>query len=467
MINIDVEKYNYIIIGSSFSAQPIVQKLSKKKHNKILVLEGGSADENDFSEKLTENLEIGEWKSGYYWSSHWIRAYGGTSRRWSGMIAPLDKSDFTGNNIIKPWPISFFDVERYYQQAAEFLYRNDEIIKNQGNISQNLEYKPYSLPSRLKTFYDFKDDFKYYLNVDLLLNTHLIKILIKDGKKIDGIQINLNGNQKILKIDNQKIIIACGGLGNAQILLNSNLSKESNLNYFNENVLGKNLMEHPHHYVGYAFISEDTLLKKPYNFNNFTNGYSLSSSLRRNKNLLNCTFEFRISKPKATELEKISKIKAFYENNFKKKLIFCRVFSRSEQEPKTDSYIKLINDENKVGLRKLEINFKISNYSKTSLYDSSKFFSEEIYKNKLGLMKVNEKMTFNPLFGGGHTMGTTKMGESIKDSVVDKNCKVHNINNLYISGSSNFSTGGAANPTLTIVALAFRLGDYLLNNEKT
>ena len=123
-----------------------------KKHNKILVLEGGSADENDFSEKLTENLEIGEWKSGYYWSSHWIRAYGGTSRRWSGMIAPLDKSDFTGNNIIKPWPISFFDVERYYQQAAEFLYRNDEIIKNQGNISQNLEYKPYSLPSRLKTF---------------------------------------------------------------------------------------------------------------------------------------------------------------------------------------------------------------------------------------------------------------------------------------------------------------------------
>ena len=44
---------------------------------------------------------------------------------------------------------------------------------------------------------------------------------------------------KNFKIDNQKIIIACGGLGNAQILLNSNLSQESNLNYFNEDVWEK------------------------------------------------------------------------------------------------------------------------------------------------------------------------------------------------------------------------------------
>jgi choline dehydrogenase-like flavoprotein len=45
--------------------------------------------------------------------------------------------------------------------------------------------------------------------------------------------------------------------------------------------------------------------------------------------------------------------------------------------------------------------------------------------------------------------------------VVDKNCRVYGLANLYIAGSSVFPTGGYANPTLTIVALALRLADHL------
>ena len=45
--------------------------------------------------------------------------------------------------------------------------------------------------------------------------------------------------------------------------------------------------------------------------------------------------------------------------------------------------------------------------------------------------------------------------------VVDANCKVHGVANLYIAGSSVFTTGGASNPTLTIVALALRLADHM------
>jgi choline dehydrogenase-like flavoprotein len=59
---------------------------------------------------------------------------------------------------------------------------------------------------------------------------------------------------------------------------------------------------------------------------------------------------------------------------------------------------------------------------------------------------------------GYHHMGTTRMGDSPRDSVVDANCKTHDADNLYIAGSSVFRTAGFANPTLTIIALARRLG---------
>ena len=58
-------------------------------------------------------------------------------------------------------------------------------------------------------------------------------------------------------------------------------------------------------------------------------------------------------------------------------------------------------------------------------------------------------------------MGTTRMHVDPKQGVVDENCCIHGIANLYVAGSSVFPTGGAANPTLTIVALAMRLADRI------
>jgi len=58
-------------------------------------------------------------------------------------------------------------------------------------------------------------------------------------------------------------------------------------------------------------------------------------------------------------------------------------------------------------------------------------------------------------------MGTTRMADAPEHGVVDANCRVHGVDNLFIAGSSVFTTGGASNPTLTIVALALRLADHL------
>jgi choline dehydrogenase-like flavoprotein len=60
-----------------------------------------------------------------------------------------------------------------------------------------------------------------------------------------------------------------------------------------------------------------------------------------------------------------------------------------------------------------------------------------------------------------HNLGTTRMGTSKSDSVVDRDCKVHTLENLFVAGSSVFPTGGHANPTLSIVMLACRLADHI------
>ena len=53
------------------------------------------------------------------------------------------------------------------------------------------------------------------------------------------------------------------------------------------------------------------------------------------------------------------------------------------------------------------------------------------------------------------------MSDDPRTGVVDRNCRVHGIRNLYIGGSSVFATSGQCNPTTTIVALAARLGAHL------
>lgn len=63
--------------------------------------------------------------------------------------------------------------------------------------------------------------------------------------------------------------------------------------------------------------------------------------------------------------------------------------------------------------------------------------------------------------GGWHHMGTTKMGNSPKTGVVDSDCKVFGINNLFVAGSSCFPTSGAVNPTYSLIALSLRLSNHI------
>jgi choline dehydrogenase-like flavoprotein len=62
---------------------------------------------------------------------------------------------------------------------------------------------------------------------------------------------------------------------------------------------------------------------------------------------------------------------------------------------------------------------------------------------------------------GSHHIGTTRMSSDPTQGVVDPHCRVHGVDNLYISSSSVFPTSSYANPTLTILAFALRLADHI------
>ena len=66
-----------------------------------------------------------------------------------------------------------------------------------------------------------------------------------------------------------------------------------------------------------------------------------------------------------------------------------------------------------------------------------------------------------PPYPSTHNLGTNRMSAKPRDGVVNKWGQTHDINNLFVSDGSQFTTGAAENPTLTIIALAMRQADYI------
>ncbi|MEO0356199.1 MAG: GMC family oxidoreductase, partial [Cyanobacteria bacterium P01_A01_bin.3] len=68
-----------------------------------------------------------------------------------------------------------------------------------------------------------------------------------------------------------------------------------------------------------------------------------------------------------------------------------------------------------------------------------------------------------PLEGVAHQVGTCRFGTDAATSVLDLNCRTHDVDNLYVVDGSFFPSSAAVNPSLTIIANALRVGDRLLD----
>jgi choline dehydrogenase-like flavoprotein len=134
--------------------------------------------------------------------------------------------------------------------------------------------------------------------------------------------------------------------------------------------------------------------------------------------------------------------------------------NQTEQSPNPDSRVILSDDLDSLGKNRVKLNWQLSDIDRHSIRRAHEIIGEELGRAGLGRMKVQLSDT-DVLWGGAHHIGTTRMHSDPRKGVVNENCQIHGISNLFIAGSSVFPTSGATNPTLTIVALALRLADHI------
>jgi choline dehydrogenase-like flavoprotein len=136
-----------------------------------------------------------------------------------------------------------------------------------------------------------------------------------------------------------------------------------------------------------------------------------------------------------------------------------------EQEPNRDSRVTLDPSVDRLGLRRVRLDWRLGPLTRKTLNRTTELFVAEM--RSLGLRcsidgsdGKSAPDIDNPRWVWHH-MGTTRMSETPQDGVVDKNCRIHGMENLFIAGSSVFPTVGNDMPTLTVVTLAHRLADHL------
>ncbi len=99
---------------------------------------------------------------------------------------------------------------------------------------------------------------------------------------------------------------------------------------------------------------------------------------------------------------------------------------------------------------------------------TGKFLAEraEAWLKEAGAIKTWHRLPGGGLSGGQHQAGTCRMGDDPKTSVVDRYCKLHDVDNVYVVDGSVHVTNGGFNPVLTIMANAYRAADYMVKNWK-
>ncbi len=138
---------------------------------------------------------------------------------------------------------------------------------------------------------------------------------------------------------------------------------------------------------------------------------------------------------------------------------------RAEQQPNRDSRVALGEGRDAFGMPRLKIDWRYTRNDVDTVSRALALLASDFRTSGIGTFEydpgeVEREMTRYGAYGGHH-MGTARMGDDPKSSVVGRDCRVHGLSNLFIASAATFPTSSQANPTLTVVAMALRLADHL------
>jgi choline dehydrogenase-like flavoprotein len=148
-------------------------------------------------------------------------------------------------------------------------------------------------------------------------------------------------------------------------------------------------------------------------------------------------------------------------NDFDRRFSLLEVHQMCEQSPDFNNRITLTDAMDATGMPKARVIFRWNELDIRSVTRTQDIVSAELARASIGRLQVDRRGEL-PLLAqvsSHHPSGTTRMAGNAREGVVDADCRVYGVDNLYIASSSVFPTSGLAPPTLTTLALAIRVCD--------
>jgi len=148
-------------------------------------------------------------------------------------------------------------------------------------------------------------------------------------------------------------------------------------------------------------------------------------------------------------------------------LLVLRVLA--EQAPNPDSRVTLGRGHDQLGMPRLQVDWRVAEDDVVSIQRHQDILARGLHASGIGELthRLADERPAPTLIGNAHHMGTTRMHHDARHGVVNEQCQVHGVANLFIAGSSVFPTSGYANPTLTLLALSIRLADCIRDGGGT
>ena len=487
------------VIGGGAAGITIARKLSERKVN-VCLLESGGFNYVDKAQSLYDGKNIG--RDYFPLTTTRLRFFGGSTNHWGGMCGQLDESDFLEREWIanSGWPIKLNDLLFFYKEAHEICglkSDNYDIDKFESDLNAPQLFSDKSMfESEIIRFArpitrfgaKYKNELGESEYVKVILNANVLEIISSEnGESVSSVMFSTFDKKKY-RVKAKGYVLAAGGIENPRILLLSRGSNQTGLGNEN-NLVGKNFIEHPKFRCGEIYFSEPGFDRRLYDEDlrrrRGVNAHAVvrpTYALQKKEKISNVNLflgpveeinKTDLDQPPDNFVEKVGRYLTSKEiidhqgyNKYFRAAEQCRhtpVFGVWEQVPNFLSSVTLGDEKDYFGQNKVTVDWQFTDSDFRNFNKSLELFANELGESMLGRFKIDVSL-FPGYMAGHHHMGTTRMNNNPKLGVVDENCKVHGKDNLFVAGSSVFPTGGAINPTLTIVALSLRLSKHLIGS---
>jgi choline dehydrogenase-like flavoprotein len=466
------------VIGAGAAGITLARALAGPELDVVLVESGGLTREAE-SDALQEAVNL---DARYPIAASRSRVFGGSTSHWGGLCLPLDADDFRPHSWVADsgWPLQRADLEPYYAQALPIIdlpriyraadVRVDEEMHPPLLGAADAAFVPLvwlkSPPTRMGTKYRDEvtrsDHLRCYVHA-----TASELIPSRYGNRIERLEVRTLGGRGV-RVVARDYVLAAGGIENARLLLLSDSVLDRGIGNQHD-LVGRCFMDHLNQVVGAmtlvssggstSFQEEHVMERRLHGVDASQFGFATTAALRAEHRLLACSLNAVPSQEPDPSAAAVEDLLAGPGGGASEGVRTGRryvLYTVAEQTPNRESRVFLRPERDPLGLRKVAVDLRITPADTRSVRRSLELFGSALARTGHGRVRIRDVDDAAWHVLAGHHMGTTRMADDPGRGVTDRDGKVHGVANLHVAGSSLFPTGGFANPTLTIVALALR-----------